>query len=124
MLAKYVRLDINGALQYFWDSPELVLYNPDCSRSDFQAIKKSAIGFVNAVAAVKTPIVREEFSVLTNDVVVCTVAGRTELYLKSGDMMAYDPYAETFIFKKIAGEWKIVYRHESATITAQKASKK
>ena len=124
MLAKYERLDIDGALQYFWNSPQLAVYNPDCSRSDFQAIKSSAANFVNTVAAIKTPIVREEFSVLTRDVVVCTAVGRTEVYLKSGHRIAYDPYADTFVFKKIAGEWKIAYRHQSATITAEKPGKK
>ena len=124
MLAKYERLDIDGALQYFWNSPQLVVYNPDCSRSDFQTIKNSAANFANTVAAIKIPIVREEFSVLTRDVVVCTVVGKTEVYLKSGHRIAYDPYADTFGFKKIAREWKIAYRHQSATITSEKSGKK
>ena len=124
MLAKHERLDIEGALQCFWNSPQLVVYNPDCSRSDFQAIKSSAANFSNIVAAIKLPIVREEFSVLTRDVVVCTVVGRTEVYLKSGYRIAYDPYADTFVFKKISGEWKIAYRHQSATIMTEKPRKK
>jgi hypothetical protein len=100
------------------------VYNPDCSRSDFRAIKNSAAIFANTVAAITLPIVPEEFSVLTRDVVVCTVVGKTEVCLKSGHRIAYDPYADTFVFKKIAGEWEIAYRHQSAIITAEKSGKK
>jgi hypothetical protein len=122
--AKMERLDVKGCMQYFWDSPEFVAFFPDGSRMDFQAFKKMNLDFPDSASAVKLAPVREDLFVLAKDVVVYAWHGKSELHFKSGAKMMFDPDAETFVFKKIAGEWKIVYVQESATITTQKPVKK
>ena len=124
IIAKAERLDISGSMQYYWDSPEFVVYNSDGSRSDFQAMKKSVEWFADSVSAFKLATVREEFPVVTKDLVIYAWVGNDELTLKSGDKTKYDPDAETFVFRKLEGKWKIVYLHESAIVTTQKAGKK
>lgn len=124
ILAKAERLDLNGTLQYFWDSPEFVSYNADGSQSDFQAFKKSSTdAFIN-MAALKNTTVREEFRVEAKDLVIYGWAGKGEMFMKSGDKITEDPEATTWVFKKVDGQWKIIYCHDSGTITMQKAGKK
>jgi len=124
IVAKAERLDIGGTIQYYWDSPEFLAYNPDGSRSDFQALKKMIVWFADSVSAFKLATVRDEFPILTKDLVIYVWCGNDELTLKSGDKIKYDPDAQTFVFRKLDGKWKMVYLHESATITTQKAGKK
>ncbi len=124
IIAKFERLDAEGAMQYYWDSPEFVAFNPDGSRSDYQAGKKSAIDFVNSATEVTIDPVREEYTVMTKDLVVCAWLGRQELTLKSGDKITTDPFGVTFLFKNIAGQWKVIYCHESGTYVTQKAETK
>lgn len=122
--AKVERFDGIGALQYFWDSPEFVMYNPDGSRSDFQAIKKSFTDELVNVAAVKSTTVREEFPVVAKDFVIYSWVGKEEDSMKSGLKITEDPDALTWVFKKVDGQWKVICLHNSATITTQKAGKK
>ena len=124
IIAKAERLDINGTIQYYWDSPEFLQYNPDGSQSDFQAVKKSLAWFADSLSAFKLATVRDEFPILTKDLVLYAWVGNDELTLKSGDKIKYDPDAETLVFRKFDDKWKMVYFHESATITTQKAGKK
>ena len=124
IIAKAQRLDIGTTLQYYWDSPEFAIYNPDGSRSDFEATKKMLVWFADSVSAFKLATVREEFPIVTKDLVIYVWVGNDELTLKSGDKTKYDPDAQTFVFRKLDGKWKIVYVQESATIVTQKAGKK
>jgi hypothetical protein len=57
--------------------------------------------------------IRQDFLILAEDTVICSWISRDELTLKSGDTIIYDRHAQTFIFKKIAGKWKIIYQHDS-----------
>jgi hypothetical protein len=124
ILAKAERLDLNGTLPYFWDSPEFVSYNADGSRWDFQAFTKSSTdAFVN-MAALKNTTAREEFRVEAKDLVIYSWAGKGEMFMKSGDKITEDPEATTWVFKKVDGQWKIIYCHDSGTTTMQKAGKK
>jgi hypothetical protein len=122
--AKWLRLEGESTIQYLWDSPEFVAFNPDGSRSDFQAFKKLLLDLSSSAAAFKLAPAREDFYVLAKDAVVYAWFGKSEIVMKSGDKATYDPDAETFVFSKVAGQWKIVYVQESATIATQKAGKK
>jgi hypothetical protein len=117
-------LDAEAGIRYTWDSPEFVAYNPDGSRTDYQAMKKMMLDMPNTVTSLTLTPTRQDFRVLTKDVVVYTWFGKSELVMKTGDKMTYDPDAETFVFNKMNGQWKIVYVQESATIVTQKAGKK
>jgi ABC-type dipeptide/oligopeptide/nickel transport system ATPase component len=66
----------------------------------------------------------EDFIFITKDVVIVAWIGKDVTIMKSGDMITYDPHAYTLVFKKMAGEWKIVYSHDSGTPVMQKAGKK
>jgi hypothetical protein len=122
-MAKFVRLDGNGFLAYFHDSPEFVAYYPDGSRSDFQTFKKAMLDFCSSGGTARVMDQSEEFTVLTKEYVVCSFTGKSELTTNTGDKVIYNSYAATWIFRNMSGEWRIVYSHESATITTEKAAK-
>jgi hypothetical protein len=124
MIARDERLDADGVLQYCWDSPDFVTFNPDGSRSDYQASKKGLADLFSSLASLKPHATQEDLIVLTKDIVIDSWIGKTEAVLKSGDKMVFDPDGVTQVFQRIAGQWKLIYAHESATITAQKAGKK
>ena len=122
--ARFERLDVDGALQYFWDSPKAVSYSADGSRSDFQAVKKSFTDALPNIAAVRMTTVREEFRVVAKDFVIYSWVRKSEVVMKSGDKMTQDPDATTWVFKKVDDQWKVIYGHDSGTITMQKTGKK
>ena len=124
IVARFERLDAEGAMQYYWDSPGFIAFNTDGSRSDYQASKKGANDIVNSATTVKIVPSREDFTVMTKDLVVCAWLGKEEVNLKSGEKITIDPFGVTLVFKEIAGQWKVIYIHESGTTVTQKAVKK
>jgi hypothetical protein len=124
MWAKWEKLDASLAIDLMADVPDFVSYNPDGSRSDFQAMKKMLTDMPPTLTLVKLSPQREDVYVLAKDAAVYAWFGKSEIVMKSGEKTVYDPDAETFVMKKIDGKWKIVYIQESATIVTQKPSKK
>jgi len=120
--AKAERLDADGALQYY--SPDLVVVFNN-SLIDFQAHKKEWIDLNNSAATVKWTTVRWECIVLTKDLVISAWVGKMEYLLKSGDKTTIDPQLYTKVCKKVGGQWKVIYDHQSSGIpVTQKAGKK
>jgi uncharacterized protein (TIGR02246 family) len=123
MKARLERLDGEGCFQYFSDSPDWGAVNADGSRWDFQVTKKFFIDFPNSFTAYKWTPSRQDFMFLTKDIVVCAWDGKDEFVLKSGDKITYNPHAMTRVFKKIAGQWKVIYNHVSGIPVTEKAGK-
>jgi hypothetical protein len=123
IIAKWVGLDAGGS-QYYSDSPDWVMFNADGTQYDFQTFKKVWIDLNNSVTAIKWTTTRQDFIFVTKDIVICAWVGKDETILKSGDKITYDPHAYTMVFKKIAGQWKAIYSHDSGIAVTQKAGKK
>ena len=119
--ARWVGLDAEGALQYY--SPDLV-HVYDSLRLDFQAYKKGWIDLNNSITTIKVTPIREDYIVLTKDLVISTWVGKDEYNMKSGDKIIGDPLTYTLVFKNIAGQWKVLYSHASVIPVTQKAEKK
>lgn len=124
IIATAERLDIGKTIQYYWDSPDYLQYNPDGSKTDIQGVKKSLAWFADSVSLFRLTTVRDEFPVVTKDLVLYVWVGNDDITLKSGDTIKYDPDVETLVFRKFDDKWKLVYFHESATMTTQKAGKR
>ena len=121
IFAKWGGLDVEGALQYY--SPELVVVG-DSSLMDYQVSKKGWMDFATSAATAKWTVVRLEFIVLTKDLVISAWVGKMELLLKSGDKTTIDPLGYTDVFKKVGGQWKVIYEHASGIPVTEKAGKK
>ena len=121
VFAKWGRLDVEGALQYY--SPELLVVG-DSSLLNYQVSKMGWTDFAGSAVTAKWTVVRWEFIVLTKDLVISAWMGKVELLLKSGDKMTVDPQGYTDVCKKVSGQWKVIYEHASGIPVTQKADKK
>lgn len=116
--AKSERLDPDG-VQYY--SPEVVILR-NGSLIDYQQYKKLWMD-LNNFAAGKWITVHNEYIVLTKDLVISVWVGKIELLAKSGDKITMDPQTYTDVFKKVGGQWKVIYEHSSSIPVIQKAGK-
>jgi len=121
VIARWERLDAVGALEYY--SPDL-LVAADSLLIDFQVYKKGWVDFNTSVASIKVTPIREDFTFITNDVVIWTWFGKDETTLKTGDKETYNPHTYVSVFKKVAGQWRGIYLCSSGTPVVQKAGKK
>ncbi len=123
IIAKAEKLDV-GFLDYYADSPEWGMVNADGSRWDHQTTLKMVPDLFKSMTAWKWTTTRRDFTFVSRDMVICAWDGKDETTLKSGDKTTYDPHAYTMIFRKIAGQWKAVYSHDSGIPVTQKSGKK
>ena len=122
IVVKLDNLDAEGALQHY--SPELV-HVADGSQNDYRTYKKGWVDVNNSAASWKLVPVHEEVMVLTKDLAITTWVGKMEYVAKSGDKTTTDPIAYTDVFKKIDGQWKVIYEHASArSEVTEKAGRK
>jgi len=124
IIDKFQKLDAEGAMQHYWNSSDFIAFAGDGSRSDYQTDKKLAIDAVNTASSMEYLTVRADFTVLARDLVLCAWLGKGSIVLKSGGKAVYDPYAVTFVFKQIDGQWKVIHYHDSGTYKSEKAAKK
>jgi hypothetical protein len=139
------RLDA-GWLDYYIDSPDWAMLNADGTRWDYQTTRKVQPDFFNSVISYKWTVINQKFIFLTKDIVICSIDSKDKAILKSpdkikansnlnglfandestmtGDIINYEPHAYTLIFKKIDGQWKVIYSHDSGFPVVQKADKK
>jgi uncharacterized lipoprotein NlpE involved in copper resistance len=121
IFAKFGRLDVVGALEYY--SRELLVVG-DKSVVPFQTIKENWIEAFGSMTTAKWTPVQWEYTVLTKDLVISTWIGKMEFIMKSGDKGTCDPQCYTDVLKKVGGQWKSIYEHASGTPVMQAAEKK
>lgn len=146
IMSRIERLDVRW-LDYYMDSPDWGMVNADGTRWDYQTTKKVQPDFFNSVISWKWTTTHQDFIFLTKDIVICAWDGKDETMLKSGDKIiadsalnnlyaknentlmsgdkiTYDPHAYTLVFKKVAGQWRVIYSHDSGIPITQKTEKK
>lgn len=121
-MARLERLDTTW-LDYYSDSPDWVMFGADGSRWDYQTTKKAQAIF-ESVASYKFTSTYAHLIFITKDVVISASQDKDEVTMKTGEKMSYDPHAYTLVFKRIGGQWRVVYSHDSGTPVMQKAGKK
>ena len=122
VIARANRKDMNGFLEYY--SPELACVY-DSSIFDYDTYKMIWLGFPTYMSSWKWIPVRFECIVLTKDFVVSTWIGKCEFYGKSGEKTTVNPRDYTNVFKRVNGQWKIIYEHSSSGIpVTEKAENK
>jgi len=122
--AAFERMDVEAGSQFYADSPDWKMFNADGSEYDYQTTKKAFSEWANSATSWKWTTTRQDFIVVTKDIVICAYVGKDETLMKSGDKITYDPHAYTVVFKKIAGQWKVIYQQDSGIAVTQKAAKK
>jgi hypothetical protein len=146
IMSRIERLDARW-IDYYLDSPDWGMVNADGSRWDYQTFKNVQPDFFNSIISWKWTTTRQDFIFITKDIVICAWDGKDETIMKSGDKIAadsvlnnlyatdetmlmlgdkitFDPHAYTMVFKKIEGQWKIIYQHDSGIPVMQAANNK
>lgn len=118
--ARVARADA-GWFDYFSDSPDWGMVNADGSRWDYQTTRKFVRDWAGAVTSCRWTTARQNFIFMTKDIVICAWDGKDETFLKSGERITIDPHAYTMVFKRIAGQWKAIYSHDSGIPVTAKA---
>jgi hypothetical protein len=83
IIAKLERLDGEGALQFYADSPDWKMFNADGSEWDYQMTKKAMSDLANSATSYKWTTTRQDFIIVTKDIVICAWVGKDETLLKS-----------------------------------------
>jgi hypothetical protein len=121
VISKWRELDADGGLAYYADSPDWAWIGPSGARVDFQAFRNLWKQVNQSVASIRLSTSSELVTVLGKDAAICAWEGNDETILKSGDKILYDPHAITFVLKRIEGQWKVTYTHESGIPVRGKA---
>jgi len=121
LMARFERLDGPGAFELYANTPQWVMFNMDGSQWDYETTQKAMDDSIASAAKYEYTTLRQDFMVVSPDVVICAWVLKDEVIRKSGDTIAYDQHPYTIVFKRIAGQWKIVWSHDSGIPTVLKA---
>jgi ketosteroid isomerase-like protein len=114
MVEACMKVDLQTALSYYWDSPDFKGFGVDGELIDYATFKKANEEFFNAVQTLQFLSIKEDIKVLASDLAIFIWQYKAEIDLKTGEKMNFDKIGVTYLYKKIDGVWKIVYYHESA----------
>ncbi len=67
---------------------------------------------IRGISGQKINIRKENITVLSADLALITALGKSEVYLESGTVFSI-AIAWSFVYKKINGNWKVIYSHQS-----------
>ena len=123
IISRIERMDVRW-VDYYVDSPDWGMVNADGSRWDFKIFNSIQPEFFNSIVSWKWTSVHQDFKFISKDIVIYAWDGKDVTVMKSGDRITYDPHAYTLILKKIDGQWKVIYSHDSGSPVVQKADKK
>ena len=118
LIAKWAALDAEGFLQSY--STDMVAVGGGVPH-DFQAYRRGSIDYLTSTATIAVTTVREDYRVLTTDLVISTWVGKVVRSMKSGDKRTTDQMLYADVWKKIGGTWKVIDESPSGTAVIQKA---
>ena len=76
-------------------------------------MKKAQEEGFKGLKSINFSTIKQDFTFLSQDLVMCTWTGKNEFELKSGDKMIIEPYVGSLLFQNKGGIWKIIYAHET-----------
>ena len=123
IISRIERMDVRW-VDYYADSPDWGMVNADGSRWDFKFLKNFQPEFFNSIISWKWTSSHQDFKCISKDIVIYAWDGKDVTVMKTGDKITCDPHAYTLIFKKIDGQWKVIYSHDSGSPVVHKADMK
>ena len=107
-------LNVDAAIKPYSNEADFKIVNPDASLADYQTMKNTQNEAFKTLASMNFKTIKQDFTFLETDLVMCTWTGSNEFELKSGEKMKIEPYVGSMLFRKRNNEWSIVYAHETA----------
>lgn len=106
--------NLEGALHYYADSPDFIGVFGDGTVHDYQAFAAGNREFFSQVRAEKFTPLREHTLIIDRDNVLYTWQARATITLNDGTALTMDPFATTFLFRRIGTSWKVIHSQESS----------
>lgn len=106
-------LNVEAALEPYSNDPNFKIVSPDALVSDFTTMKHVQAESFNTLASLNFATIKQDFTFLEKDLVMCTWTGMNEFQLKTGEKMKINPYVGSMLFRKKDNVWKIIYAHET-----------
>ena len=106
-------LNVEAALKPYSNDPDFKIVSPDVSVTDFTTMKNVQTEGFKTLASMNFATIKQDFTFLEKDLVMCTWTGMNEFQLKTGEKMKIDPYVGSMLFRKKDNVWKIIYAHET-----------
>jgi uncharacterized protein (TIGR02246 family) len=113
LIQAYEKADVEAVLKFYWDDPSFLIANEKGKVRDSAAYRKAMQADFQNIAAEMIHTRKQELRILSEDTVIVAWQGPCEFKKKDGSLYAYEVFAATFVFKRIGGDWKIIYSHES-----------
>ncbi len=106
LMTGWAALDGNIAIQSF--SPEMVSCY-DTLLLDYASYRQSWDVYTSARKSIQITTIREDFIILTPELVIDSWVGKVEEVMVTGEKVVYNPIRFTNLFKKANGDWKIIF---------------
>lgn len=106
-------VDLAAILALAADVPEFRYVMPDGVVTDFAAWKQGHSDYFATVTAHRLIEKTQQIAMLAPDTAQVTWQGAMDIVPKDGPVLRVDPFAATFLFRRIGGAWKLVAQHES-----------
>lgn len=106
-------LDVEAAAKPYSSDPDFKIVNPDATVTDLKTMKNIQAQGFKTLASLNFTTIKQDFTFLAKDLVMCTWTGINEFELKTGEKMKIEPYVGSMLFRKRDNEWKIIYAHET-----------
>ena len=107
-------LDMEVAFGMFANSPDFLMMGTDGSLCDYQTYLNNNVDYLMACSDFKLTTFKEEIRILSRDMAIFAWSYGAEAALKTGEKDIVENAGATFVFRKVDGEWKVVYYHESS----------
>ena len=113
IIAKWAERDADGALHYYASD---VAIEGDSAPNNYQGYLQEWTDFNKNLTAIRVTRFREAYTVLDRDLALSYWVGKSDNIAKSGDTLSFGVQSYTDVWKKVGGEWKVIYQHASSSI--------
>jgi ketosteroid isomerase-like protein len=124
IVARFNRLDVDGAMTIYNNAADFLIVGAGGETANSAENRKNNAELVASAERIVVTTKGDDCRVMAADLALCTWTGSEAVTLKAGGSMTYDPFAVTLVMKSIAGQWKVMYSHESGTLKTEPAAKK
>lgn len=113
MFAAFEKVDLDTALKLSQDGTDFELITADGKAYTYAGFKKDGAEFFASLSGQQLTRQKEKVLVLAPNAALYLWQGRYDVMPKDGTLVRSDPFAVTYLYRKIGGQWKFVYGHES-----------
>lgn len=107
------RLDIQTMRALSHKSPDFTFVMPDGTSYGFEEVLVTAKELFANLSGQKMVTLKDRVLVLAPDAALYLWQGRNDVMQKDGMLLRSDPYCCTYLYRKVDGQWKFAYGHES-----------